>query len=258
MDGAATVDFDRIDTEADKVLPLSFNVAEDSKSFPTYAGAKVEKDYTATYADKPLAKETSVESEKKKIEYTARNLPAGAALDGTSGKFTWTPSVNQAGDHTLYITAQTPVSLRTIRVDIHVAKNLQAALDYVARVYDPAQRYESATEKAFKAALKLVTCRRCRRAAAGLELVQSALGGRQPGLPRGIHRPPNAESTAWRMTTPLAGAASGALTRTSRWISAIASRSKPTRSASSAGTVSRFGWRSPWSMDRMTASTGRC
>ena len=52
MDGAASLDFDRIETEADKVLPLSFDVAEDSKSFPTYVGAKVEKDYTATYADK--------------------------------------------------------------------------------------------------------------------------------------------------------------------------------------------------------------
>ncbi|MEO7933324.1 MAG: S-layer homology domain-containing protein [Chthoniobacterales bacterium] len=175
MDGAASLDFDRIDTEAAKVLPLSFDVAEDSKSFPTYAGAKLEKDYTATYADKRLAGETSVGSEKEKIEYAARNLPVGAALDGTSGKFTWTPSVNQAGDHTLYITAQTPVSLKTIRVDIHVAKNLQAALDYVARVYDPKEKYESATVKAFKAALQTKDLATVRKAADQLALLNPRL-----------------------------------------------------------------------------------
>ena len=41
---------------------------------------------------------------------------------------------------------------RTLRVDLHVARDLTAALDYVARTYDPAQRYVSATEKAFKTA----------------------------------------------------------------------------------------------------------
>ncbi|HSH96558.1 MAG TPA: S-layer homology domain-containing protein, partial [Roseimicrobium sp.] len=154
MNGGASLDFDRIDTEADKVLPLSFDVAEEAKSFPTYAGAKVEKYYSATYVDKKLDGKTSAERKKEKIEYTTPNLPAGAALDGTSGKFTWTPSVNQAGDHALYITAQTPVSLRTLRVDIHVAKDLQDALDYVARVYDPKEVYESAALEAFKAALQ--------------------------------------------------------------------------------------------------------
>ena len=148
-------------------------MAEDSKSFPTYAGAKVEKDYTATYADKRLAKETTVE--KEQIKYTARNLPAGAALDGTSGKFTWTPSVNQAGDHTLYITAQTPVSLRTMRVDIHVAKDLQDALDYVARVYDPKEKYESATVEAFKAALQTRDLATVRKAADQLALLNPKL-----------------------------------------------------------------------------------
>ena len=39
-------------------------------------------------------------------------------------------------------------------MNIHVARDLQAALDYVARAYDPAQRYISATERAFKAALE--------------------------------------------------------------------------------------------------------
>jgi hypothetical protein len=175
MEGAASLDFDRIDTEADKVLPLSFDVGDDSKSFPTYAGAKIEKDYTATYVDKQLAGGTSVESKKEKIEYTARNLPTGAALDGTSGKFLWTPSVKQAGDHTLYITAQTPVSLRIMRVDIHVAKDLKAALDYVARVYDPAQRYEPATERAFKVALKSRDLPALQQAVAGLKLVNPRL-----------------------------------------------------------------------------------
>lgn len=175
MDGAASVDFDRIDSEADKVLPLTFDVAEDSKSFPTYAGAKIEKDYTATYSDKKPDGKSSVESKTENIEYTARNLPAGAALDGTSGKFTWTPSVNQTGDHTLYISAQTPVSLRTIRVDIYVAKDLQAALDYVARVYDPQETYESDTVRAFKAALETKDLAAVRKAADQLALLNPKL-----------------------------------------------------------------------------------
>lgn len=204
MDGAASLDFDRIDTEADKVLPLSFKVAEDDSSFPTYAGAKVEKVYTATYADKPLAGETSVGSEKAKIEYTARDLPVGAALDSTSGKFTWTPSVNQVGDHTLYISAQTPVSIRTIRVDIHVAKNLQGALDYVRRVYNPKEKYESATVKAFKTAWQTKDLATVRKAADQLALLNPRLSDGTldyrvaSSLPeRGVNKMADGDALSW-------------------------------------------------------------
>ncbi|HCE45181.1 MAG TPA: hypothetical protein DET40_16705 [Lentisphaeria bacterium] len=146
----------------------------------------------------------SIESDKEKIEYTARNLPAGAVLDGTSGKFTWTPSVNQAGDHTLYITAHTPVSLRTMRVDIHVAKDLQAALDYVARVYDPKEKYESATLKAFKAALQTKDLATVRKAADQLALLNPKLADgtldyrmASTGPERGIKQMADGDPLSW-------------------------------------------------------------
>ena len=259
MDGPASLDFDRIDTEADQVLPLKFDVAEDSKSFPTYAGAKVERDYTATYADERSAKEATAESAKEKIEYTARNLPAGAALDGTSGKFTWTPSVNQAGDHTLYITAQTPVSLRTLRVDIHVAKDLQDALDYVARVYDPKEKYESATVKAFKAALQTKDLATVIKAADQLALLNPkladgsldyrktlSLSSDEHGISKMADDDPLNWGGLWGFDKNVT------MDFGNRFkVKADAFRIQPRK-------VSPFGWRSPWSMDRMTASTGRC
>src|SRR5207249_191672 len=65
----------------------------------------------------------------------------------------WAPRLDQVGDHAFYVTAKTAVSTCMVPVKIHVERELQAALDYVARVYQPSERYETPTLTAFKAAL---------------------------------------------------------------------------------------------------------
>lgn len=117
----------------------------------------------------------SFENEKEKIEYTATNLPAGAKLDPVTGVFSWKPSGEQQGDHVVYLTARADDVVQTLPVRVHVARDLQGALDYVARVYDPAQKYVSATESAFKAALESRDLATLKKAAAGLELLNPRL-----------------------------------------------------------------------------------
>ena len=60
-------------------------------------------------------------------------------------------------------------------MDIHVAKDLQDALDYVARVYDPKKTYESASVEAFKAALQTKDLATVRKAADQLALLNPKL-----------------------------------------------------------------------------------
>lgn len=138
LEGPARIDFDRMDDEADKVLPLTFAVAERDTTVPAYVGDNVEKT-------------CSVNS--PSVSYTAKGLPSGATLDAATGQFAWTPQPDQIGDHTFYVTAMTTVSTCTVPVTIHVEKDLQAALNYVAKVYLPSERYETPTLTAFKAAL---------------------------------------------------------------------------------------------------------
>ena len=159
--GPATLDFDRIETDRAAVRPLAFEVPNDTLAIPAYAGARVEKVFPVSGASKSLA-------------LRALDLPAGAKFDSATGAFSWTPSAEQAGDHTLYVVARDGGTLRTLRVDIHVARDLQAALDFVAGPYDPARRYVAATEQAFKTAL----------AARNLAALQRAVDGLKPVNPR--------------------------------------------------------------------------
>ncbi len=94
------------------------------------------------------------------VSYRTDNLPTGAKFDAETGVLSWTPTMEQVGDHTLYITARDGDTIRTLRVDIPVARDLQGALDSVARAYDPSQRYVSMTEQAFKSALTHGICAR--------------------------------------------------------------------------------------------------
>jgi hypothetical protein len=160
--GAATLDFDRIETEGSAVRPLAFDSPGDALAIPAYAGARIEKAVTVAGGSKSLA-------------LRALNLPAGAAFDAATGTLSWTPAAEQAGDHALYVVARDGGTLRTLRVDIHVARDLQAALDFAARPYDPAQRYVAATEQAFKAALAARDLPALQRSAAALKLVSPRL-----------------------------------------------------------------------------------
>jgi hypothetical protein len=169
--GPATIDFDRIKTgktgktgKSDKsaLRPLAFESAGDAMSIPSFVGAHIEKAVKVSGASAP-------------VSYGALNLPAGAKLDAATGSLSWTPAAEQEGDHALYVVAREGDMMRTLRVDIHVARNLQAALDFVARPYDPARRYVASTEQAFKAALATRDLAALQRAVEGLKLVNPRL-----------------------------------------------------------------------------------
>ncbi|MBN1855067.1 MAG: S-layer homology domain-containing protein [Pirellulales bacterium] len=115
------------------------------------------------------------EGNKDEVRYGVVNLPAGAAFDQETGKFSWKPSGKQQGDHLFYIIARADVVVQTLPVPIHVARDEQAALDYVARAHDSTQKYVSATEQAFKAALKSRDMIALRRAVDGLKLFNPRL-----------------------------------------------------------------------------------
>ena len=119
----------------------------------------------------------ALQSEGNKIEvrYAVVNQPAGAAFDEETGEFSWKPTAEQVGDHAFYIIAQAGDVVQTLPVQIHVARDEQAALDYVARAYDSTQTYVSATEQAFKAALASRDMIALQRAADGLKLLNPRL-----------------------------------------------------------------------------------
>ena len=161
--GSATIDFDRIDdTDTSVIRPLSFGAGDDRWSIPTFVGARLTRIIAATGAS-------------ASVSYGALNLPSGASFDPATGTLSWTPAAGQEGDHALYVTARDGGTMRTLRVDIHVDRDLQAALDFVARAYDPTRRYVSTTEQAFKAALATRDLVALQRAADGLELLSPRL-----------------------------------------------------------------------------------
>ena len=158
----ATLDFDRIETDRAAVRPLAFEVSAGARVIPAYAGTPVEETFTVSGASSSL-------------KLRALDLPVGAKFDSASGALSWTPTADQTGDHSLHVLARDGGTLRTLRVDIHVARDLQAALDLVSRPYDPAQRYVAVTEQAFKAALAARDLPALRRAVAGLKPVDPRL-----------------------------------------------------------------------------------
>lgn len=160
--GPATIDFDRVETDKSVVRLLSFDTASDAVSIPSFVGSRIRRVFTVTGGSESLA-------------YRALDLPDGAEFVPATGALSWIPAADQAGDHALYVVARDGEAMRTLRVEIDVARDLQAALDYVARVYDPAQRYVSATEQTFKAAMESHDLEALKRAADGLELLNPRL-----------------------------------------------------------------------------------
>ncbi len=189
--GPATIDFDRVDTDASAVRPLAFESAGDTLSIPTFVGANIKQVFTATGGTETLT-------------YSALNLPAGAKFDAATGALSWSPSAKQEGDHALYVTARNGDTIQTLPVRIHVAHDLPAALNYVARAYDPAQRYVSATGQAFKAALNSRNLVALQRAVDGLELLNPRLPDgtldyrkASTGTERGINQMADDDPLTW-------------------------------------------------------------
>lgn len=158
--GAAIIDFDRMDTDKPTISPLTFKTGNDSLTLPAYVGEKIEKTVTA--------KGTAV-------TFSASDLPMGAKFDAGTATLSWTPEPKQTGDYHIYLTARDGDTLRTQQVSIHVARDLQAALDFVACPYDSKQRYVAATEQAFKTALASRDLAAVQLAVDGLKLVNPRL-----------------------------------------------------------------------------------
>jgi len=160
--GAGAVDFDRIETDSSAVPPPIFNFPGNTLTINTYVGSSVEK---------AIAPAGGLKSPTLR----ALNLPAGAAFDAATGTLSWTPTADQEGDHALYVAGRDGDTLRTLCVNVHVARDLNAALDFVARPYDPAKRYLPATEQPLKAALAARDLVALQQAVEGLKLVNPRL-----------------------------------------------------------------------------------
>lgn len=160
--GTATIDFDRIETDKSALRPLAFESADDVLSIPSFVGAHVEKVFKVSGAS-------------ESVSYGALNLPMGAKFDAATATLSWTPAAEQTGDHTLYVVARDHDTMRTLRIDLHVARDLQASLDFVAHPCDPKQHYLAATEQPVKAALATRDLVALERAVEGLKLVSPRL-----------------------------------------------------------------------------------
>jgi hypothetical protein len=162
LDGPAMIDFDRVDANPSGGRSVAFESDEDSQSLPAVLDTRLEQVFGATGDFGP-------------VSYRATPLPAGAEFNRSTGRLSWTPSSDQKGDHTFFVTARTGDTQVTRRVKVHVAADLNSALEYVARAYDPSQRYVSATEKAFKTARVSRDLWALKRAADRLELLTPRL-----------------------------------------------------------------------------------
>ena len=162
LTGPAILDFDRIETEKSPLRPLAFDSLGDTPAIPAYAGAHIEE----VVAPSGALSATTLR---------ALNLPAGAEFDPSTGSLVWTPSAEQVGDHMFYIIAQADDVVQTLPMQIHVARDEQAALDYLGSAYDSTQQYVSSTEQAFKAAMESRDIPALRRAVDGLTLLNPRL-----------------------------------------------------------------------------------
>jgi hypothetical protein len=160
--GSAIVDFDRVETDKAAPRAISFADAKAALSIPSFVGATIQQTISATGG-------------REKLTYTATNLPVGAELDPATGLFSWTPNADQVADHVIYIVAQDNETIRAIKVDIRVARDLQAALQNVAKAHDSALQYTSTTEQAFQAAIKSNDLATLKQAVDGLKLLSPRL-----------------------------------------------------------------------------------
>lgn len=164
MENPIILDFEMINFNSDEVSALKFKISEQDKQIITYAGRNTEKIYSAVCDDSD-----------EKVRYTAANLPDGAAISSDSGKLTWNPDARSIGNHTLYITADNGKSIDVLCVNIHVAPDLQGALKYAGRKYNPDETYVSKTLDNYKEALKREDIDTIQKAADALELLNPCL-----------------------------------------------------------------------------------
>ena len=158
----ALIDFDRIDTDTSAVRRLTFGAPGNATAICAFAGESVHESFAVTGG-------------MEGVTYRALDIPAGATVDPATGTLSWTPAADQAGDHAVYVIARAGDYLRTLRVDLHVARDPQAVLDYVARAYDPGRKYVASTEQALRAAMESRDRAAVKRAVEGLELVNPRL-----------------------------------------------------------------------------------
>lgn len=137
-----TVDFDHINTNGASVMPPVFANGSPVASMKatTYVGGTVTRSFAATTAAGTT------------LSYRGEGLPQGAALDASTGVFSWSATSGQQGNYRFYVIAADGAYQSSYEVVLNVVANVQAAVTAIAQARIPGLEYESATLDAFNAA----------------------------------------------------------------------------------------------------------
>lgn len=134
------VDFDHVNLEAKTQLTAPRFPEDTATPLIAVAGAAVSRGFPATDAGGEA------------LRYSTAALPAGAAVDPSTGQLTWTPTANMAGRHSFQLFADDGTSIATRPATITVTANRSAALTEAAKGFDPNAKYVAASLASYTAA----------------------------------------------------------------------------------------------------------
>lgn len=123
--GEYTVTFVNTDPQgltAEKQVKITVNHVNRTPEFPVQDAQTINENELLTFTLKP-ATDPDVE-DKGKLQYSAANLPEGAAFDAATQTFTWTPTYDQSGSYTVTFTVKDsefsvdqPVTITVVHVN---------------------------------------------------------------------------------------------------------------------------------------------
>lgn len=135
-----TVDIDHIKLDAGTQLtPPSFKTGNTDTNVFSYVGAPVRIDFSATDA-----------SSSDVVLYDSSNLPQNAALDASTGAFSWQPA--GAGTYSFVVTASDGTTVAAKNVSIVVSEDRTAAVQATIAPYNSDTDYIAASLAQYKAA----------------------------------------------------------------------------------------------------------
>lgn len=134
------VDFDHVNLEAKTQLTVPRFPEDTATPLIGVAGAALSRSLAATDAGGEA------------LRYESSGLPAGAAVDPSTGQLSWTPGAGAAGTHSIQVFADDGTSIASRPATIIVAADRHAALREAESGYDPDAKYVAASLAAFTAA----------------------------------------------------------------------------------------------------------
>lgn len=87
------------------------------------------------------------------VGYATSGAPSGAVVGTSDGNLTWSPTLQNVGDHTMVVQADDGTTTTALKVTLRIAKNRADAVKLAEAGYDSSQTYTSATKPAFDAAV---------------------------------------------------------------------------------------------------------